>query len=257
MRRILVGVKRIVDYNVRVRVRPDGAGVAIDGVKMSINPFDEIALEEALRIKERGAADEVLAVSIGPAEAQQQLRTALAMGADRAVLVETPKAAASQPELAVEPLTAARTLLKLIEREQPFLVILGKQAIDDDNNQTGQMLAALWNRPQATFASKVELTAEHATVTREVDAGLETIQVDLPAVITTDLRLNEPRYVKLPDIMKAKKKPLDVMTFASLGIEPRAQVKSVRFEPPPQRQKGVRVKDAAELVEVLKQKGLL
>ena len=224
---------------------------------MSINPFDEIALEEALRIKERGAADEVLAVSIGPAEAQQQLRTALAMGADRAVLVETPKAAASQPELAVEPLTAARTLLKLIEREQPFLVILGKQAIDDDNNQTGQMLAALWNRPQATFASKVELTAEHATVTREVDAGLETIQVDLPAVITTDLRLNEPRYVKLPDIMKAKKKPLDVMTFASLGIEPRAQVKSVRFEPPPQRQKGVRVKDAAELVAVLKQKGLL
>jgi electron transfer flavoprotein beta subunit len=257
MRRILVGVKRIVDYNVRVRVRPDGTGVAIDGVKMSINPFDEIALEEALRIKERGAADEVLAVSIGPAEAQQQLRTALAMGADRAVLVETPKAAASQPELAVEPLTAARTLLKLIEREQPFLVILGKQAIDDDNNQTGQMLAALWNRPQATFASKVELTAEHATVTREVDAGLETIQVELPAVITTDLRLNEPRYVKLPDIMKAKKKPLDVMTFASLGIEPRAQVKSVRFEPPPQRQKGVRVKDAAELVAVLKQKGLL
>ena len=257
MRRILVGVKRIVDYNVRVRVRPDGAGVAIDGVKMSINPFDEIALEEALRIKERGAADEVLAVSIGPSEAQQQLRTALAMGADRAVLVETPKASASQPELAVEPLTAARTFLKLIEREQPFLVILGKQAIDDDNNQTGQMLAALWNRPQATFASKVELTAEHATVTREVDAGLETIQVDLPAVITTDLRLNEPRYVKLPDIMKAKKKPLDVMTFASLGIEPRPQVKPVRFEPPPQRQKGVRVKDAAELVAVLKQKGLL
>jgi len=255
--KVLVCIKRVVDYNVRVRVKPDGSGVAVEGLKMSINPFDEIAIEEALRLKERGQASDVAVATVGDVEAQQQLRTALAMGADRAVLVETPKASASQPELAVEPLTAARTFLKLIEREQPFLVILGKQAIDDDNNQTGQMLAALWNRPQATFASKVELTAEHATVTREVDAGLETIQVDLPAVITTDLRLNEPRYVKLPDIMKAKKKPLDVMTFAALGVESRTQVKPVRFEPPPQRQKGVRVKDAAELVEVLKQKGLL
>jgi len=252
MRRILVGVKRIVDYNVRVRVRPDGAGVAIDGVKMSINPFDEIALEEALRIKERGAADEVLAVSIGPSEAQQQLRTALAMGADRAVLVETPKASASQPELAVEPLTAARTFLKLIEREQPFLVILGKQAIDDDNNQTGQMLAALWNRPQATFASKVELTAEHATVTREVDAGLETIQVDLPAVITTDLRLNEPRYVKLPDIMKAKKKPLDVVKPDALGVDVTPRLATLKVIEPPKRKGGGKVADAKELVAKLR-----
>ncbi len=180
---------------------------------MSINPFDEIALEEALRIRERGAAEEVIAISIGGSDAQQQLRTALAMGADRAILVETPAGAPS----AIEPLAAANLLLKLVEREQPLLVILGKQAIDDDNSQTGQILAALWNRPQATFASKVELSGATARVTREVDAGLETLEVDLPAVLTTDLRLNEPRYVKLPDIMKAKKKPLEVLPAASLG----------------------------------------
>ncbi len=196
-KRILVGVKRVVDYNVRIRVKPDGTGVATDGVKMSINPFDEIALEEALRIKERGDAAEVIAVSIGPSDAAQQLRTALAMGADRALHVVS--------DAVIEPLTAARIFLKLIERETPGMVILGKQAIDDDNNQTGQMLAGLWGRPQATFASKIELTENRARVTREVDAGLETLEVDLPAVITTDLRLNEPRYVKLPDIMKAKK----------------------------------------------------
>ncbi len=249
MKRILVGIKRVVDYNVRVRVKPDGSGVVTDGVKMSINPFDEIALEEALRIKERGGAQEVVVVTIGPQDSQQQLRTALAMGADRALLVES--------AAGIEPLDAAKVFLKLIEREQPFLVILGKQAIDDDNNQTGQMLAALWNRPQATFASKVELTDTEATVTREVDAGLETLRVELPAVITTDLRLNEPRYVKLPEIMKAKKKPLDTLALATLGVEPRQRVKAVRFEPPPQRQKGVMVKSAQELVDALKKKGLV
>jgi electron transfer flavoprotein beta subunit len=249
MKRILVGIKRVVDYNVRIRVKPDGSGVVTDGVKMSINPFDEIALEEALRIKERGGAEEVIVATVGPADCQQQLRTALAMGADRALHV--------QADGVVEPLVAARALLKLIEREQPLLVILGKQAIDDDNGQTGQVLAALWNRPQATYASKIELTAGTARVTREVDAGLETLEVDLPAVITTDLRLNEPRYVKLPDIMKAKKKPLDTLTLSALGVEQRQQLKLVRFEPPPQRQKGVRVKDAAELLEALKKKGLL
>ncbi|HTY50451.1 MAG TPA: electron transfer flavoprotein subunit beta/FixA family protein [Steroidobacteraceae bacterium] len=251
MTRILVGIKRVVDYNVRIRLRPDGSGVATDGVKMSINPFDEIALEEALRIREGGLEAEIIVASIGPADAQQQLRTALAMGADRAVLVE-PAAAA-----AVEPMTAARILLKLVEREQPQIVILGKQAIDDDNNQTGQMLAALWDRPQATFASKIVIEGALATVTREVDAGLETLQVDLPAVFTTDLRLNEPRYVKLPDIMKAKKKPLEVLPLAQLGIEPASRLKAVKFEPPPQRHKGVRVKDAAELVSALKGRGLL
>jgi len=249
MKRILVGIKRVVDYNVRIRVKPDGSGVVTDGVKMSVNPFDEIALEEALRIKERGAAEEVVIAGIGPADSQQQLRTCLAMGADRALHV--------QADGVVEPLIAARALLELVKREQPFLVILGKQAIDDDNSQTGQMLAALWQRPQATFASKVELDGEKARVTREVDAGLETLEIDLPAVITTDLRLNEPRYVKLPDIMKAKKKPLETLTLASLGIEPRQRLKLTRFEPPPQRQKGIKVKDAAELVAALKHKGLL
>jgi electron transfer flavoprotein beta subunit len=249
MKRILVGIKRVVDYNVRIRVKPDGSGVVTDGVKMSINPFDEIALEEALRIKEKGLAEEVVVATLGPADCQQQLRTALAMGADRALHV--------QGDGAFEPLTTARVLLKLVEREQPTLVILGKQGIDDDNGQTGQVLAALWRRPQATYASKLELQDGTARVTREVDAGLETLEVDLPAVITTDLRLNEPRYVKLPDIMKAKKKPLDTFTLSALGVEPRQQLKLVRFEPPPQRQKGVRVKDAAELVDALKKKGLL
>ena len=248
MSKILVCIKRVVDYNVRIRVKPDGSGVVTDGVKMSINPFDEIALEEALRIKERGAAQEVIAVSIGPIDAQQQLRTALAMGADRAVLVQAD---------AIEPLSAARILLALVQREQPRLAILGKQAIDDDNNQTGQMLAALWGRPQATFASRIELADGHATVTREVDAGLETIEVELPAVFTTDLRLNEPRYVKLPDIMKAKKKQLETLTAADLGVTPEEKIKVLKCEPPPLRQRGVMVKDPQELVAALKKKGLL
>ena len=249
MRKIMVCIKRVVDYNVRVRVKPDGSGVMLDGVKMSVNPFDEIALEEALRIKERGANIEVLAVSIGVGDTQQQLRTALAMGADRAILVQT--------DAPVEPLTAAHTFLALAKKEAPDLIFLGKQAIDDDANQTGQMLAALWERPQATFASKVEITGEKAAVTREVDAGLESIEVDLPAVITVDLRLNEPRYVKLPDIMKAKKKPLDVVSMEALGVSGGQYLKTVKTEPPAQRQKGVMVKDVAELVDFLKKKGLI
>jgi electron transfer flavoprotein beta subunit len=249
MRRILVGIKRVIDYNVRVRVKPDGSGVVTDGVKMSANPFDSIALEEALRLRERGEADEVLAVSVGPMEAQQQLRDALAMGADRAILVKA--------DAAIEPLAVARVFLSLVQRETPRLVILGKQAIDDDCNQTGQMLAALWERPQATSASKLELQGDLARVTREVDAGLETLEVTLPAVVTTDLRLNEPRYIKLPDIMKAKKKPLDVIELATLGVDPAPVLKVIRFDPPPQRQKGIMVKDAAELVAALKQKGLV
>ncbi len=249
MKKILVCIKRVVDYNVRVRVKPDHSGVMLDGVKMSVNPFDEIALEEALRIKERGANTEVVAVGIGIADAQQQLRTALAMGADRAILVQT--------DLPVEPLTAARTFLAIAKKELPDLILLGKQAIDDDANQTGQMLAALWDRPQATYASKLEFADGKATVTREVDAGLETIEVDLPAVVTVDLRLNEPRYVKLPDIMKAKKKTLDVTTLDVLGVEAGQQLKTLKTEPPAQRQKGIMVKDVAELVDVLKKKGLL
>jgi electron transfer flavoprotein beta subunit len=247
---ILVGIKRVIDYSVRVRVKPDGSGIVTDGVKMSINPFDEIALEEALRIKERNLASEVIAISIGPQEAQQQLRTALAMGADRALLV--------QVETAVEPLTAAQVFLKLVQKHQPQLVILGKQAIDDDNGQTGQMLAALWERPQATYASKLELDGARARVTREVDTGLETIEIDLPGVVTTDLRLNEPRYIKLPDIMKAKKKPLDVTTLAELGVAAPAQgIRTLKFEAPPTRSRGVMVKDAAELLAALQQRGVL
>jgi electron transfer flavoprotein beta subunit len=249
MKRILVGIKRVVDYNVRIRVKPDGTGVITDGVKMSINPFDEIALEEALRIKEKVGAEGVVVATVGPADCQQQLRTALAMGGDRAVHI--------QADGVIEPLVAARALLKLVEKEQPMMVIVGKQAIDDDNSQTGPMLAALWNRPQATFASKVELSDGKAKVTREVDAGLETLEVDLPAVVTTDLRLNEPRYVKLPDIMKAKKKPLETLTLSALGLEQKQRLKLVKFEPPPQRQKGIRVKDTAELVDALKKKGLV
>ncbi|MHB1870735.1 MAG: electron transfer flavoprotein subunit beta/FixA family protein [Steroidobacteraceae bacterium] len=249
MQRILVGIKRVVDYNVRIRVKPDGTGVITDGVKMSVNPFDEIALEEALRIKERGGAEEVVVATVGPADCQQQLRTCLAMGADRALHVQT--------DARIEPLVAARVMLKLVEREQPFLVLMGKQAIDNDNGQTGQMLAALWNRPQATFASKLQIDGPKAQVTREVDAGLETIEIDLPAVVTVDLRLNEPRYVKLPDIMKAKKKPLETLDLATLGVEAQEQLQQVRFEPPAQRQKGIKVKDAAELVAALKHKGLL
>ena len=249
MQKIMVCIKRVVDYNVRIRVKPDGSGVMLDGVKMSVNPFDEIALEEALRIKERLGNIEVVAVSIGVADTQQQLRTALAMGADRAILV--------QSDVAVEPLNAAQVFLALAKKENPDLIFLGKQAIDDDANQTGQMLAALWDRPQATYASKVELVDAKAQVTREVDAGLETIEVDLPAVITVDLRLNEPRYVKLPDIMKAKKKPLDVTNLEALGVSHGVFLKTLKTEPPPQRQKGIMVKDVAELVDVLKKKGLI
>lgn len=249
MERILVGLKRVVDYNVRVRVRSDGSGVDTDGVKMSINPFDEIALEEALRIRERGEATEVIVVSIGSGEAQQQLRTGLAMGADRAILVE-----ANGP---VDPLTAAQIFLQLVHKEKPELVILGKQAIDNDNSQTGQMLAALWNRPQATFASKIVLNGATATITREVDIGLETIEIDLPAVVTADLRLNEPRYVKLPDIMKAKKKPLEQIALSDLGVSAAVAIKETEFEPPQQRQKGVMVADVPTLVAALKDKGLI
>ncbi|MCK5324881.1 MAG: electron transfer flavoprotein subunit beta/FixA family protein [Woeseiaceae bacterium] len=247
--KILVGLKRVVDYNVRVRVKSDGSGVDTDGVKMSINPFDEIALEEALRIKERGEATEVIVISIATADAQQQLRTGLAMGADRAILVETGDS--------VDSLTCARALLEIVNRESPKLVLLGKQAIDDDNSQTGQMLAALWDRPQATFASKLELDGDTARVTREVDAGLEIIDVDLPAVITVDLRLNEARYVKLPDIMKAKKKPLDQIPLADLAVADSAAIKETLFEPPAAREKGVIVDDVAGLVSALNDKGLL
>src|SRR5579871_3910298 len=248
MRKILVGVKRVVDYNVRVRVKPDGTGVALDGVKMSVNPFDEIALEEALRIKERGEAAEIVAVSIGPEDAQQQLRTALAMGADRAILVKTTEA--------IEPFTAAQAMLAVIKNEKPDLVIVGKQAIDDDCAQTGPMLAALWDRPQATFCSKLELKGSSAVIVREVDAGLETIEIDLPAVISADLRLNEPRYVKLPDIMKAKK-TLDVTDLATLGVAIDKGLTTLHTEAPKPRSKGVIVKDVAELVAALRKKGLV
>ena len=247
--KILVGIKRVIDYNVRVQVNREGTGVVKDGVKMSINPFDEIAVEEALRIKERGDAAEVIVVSIGPEAAQQQLRTALAMGADRALLC--------QSDEEVQPLAAARALLQVVKAEDPGLVILGKQAIDDDANQVGQMLAALWDRPQATFVSKLEFVDGMARATREVDAGLEQVEVELPAVITVDLRLNEPRFVKMPDIMKAKRKPLDVKPFAELGIELPPQLQVGRYEPPPKRQGGVKVDSVAALVKALKDKGVL
>src|SRR5690606_7793706 len=241
--------KRVVDFNVRIQVKPDGSGVVTEGVKLSPNPFDEIALEEALRLRDAGTADEVVVATIAPANAQAHLRNGLAMGANRAIHVVADEE--------IQPLTAARTFLKLIEKEQPDLVILGKQAIDDDANQTGQMLATIWSRPQATFASKLEVADGKATVTREVDAGLETLEVDLPAVITTDLRLNEPRFIKLPDIMKAKSKPMEAIPFADLGVEAGEGLKTTAYAPPPKRSKGVIVKDAAELVAALKQKGLL
>ncbi len=249
MKRILVAIKRVVDYNVRIRVRSDGSGVETDGVKMSINPFDEIALEEALRIRENSGCEEVVAVSIGPADCQQQLRAGLAMGADRAILLQT--------EDVIESLAAARILLEIVKREEPELVLLGKQAIDDDNNQTGQMLAALWDRPQATFASAIALSDGRAAVTREVDSGLETINVELPAVITTDLRLNEPRYVKLPDIMKAKRKPLETIPAIDLGVDVTPQLRILSVQPPPRRQQGVKVDSVDELTAVLENKGLL
>ena len=247
--KIMVGIKRVVDFNVRIRVKSDGSGVETEGVKMSINPFDEIALEQALRIREAGQADEVIVVSVGGNECQQQLRTGLAMGADRAIQVDTTED--------LQPLTIARAFLKLVEKEQPGLVILGKQAIDNDNSQTGQMLATLWGRPQATFASGLELNGNTATVIREVDAGLETIEVDLPAVITVDLRLNEPRFVKLPDIMKAKRKPLDVIPMAELGVSSENDLQFTHHAPPPVREKGIMVEDVAQLVAELKNRGLV
>lgn len=248
--KILVAIKRVVDFNVRVQVKPDGSGVATDGVKMSINPFDEIAIEEALRIKESGKADEVVVVTIGDTGAQQQLRTALAMGADRAILVE------SSSE--IQSLKAATSLLSIVKKEQPDIVIMGKQAIDDDNNQTPQMLATLWKRPQATFVSKLEINGDTALATREVDAGLETIEVTLPAVISTDLRLNEPRFVKLPDIMKAKRKPLDIISIEETveGFSDN-ELTIESYEAPQARQKGVMVESVDELVAMLKEKGLV
>ena len=248
MKKILVGLKRVVDYNVRVRIKSDGSGVETDGVKMSINPFDEIGLEEALRIKEKGAADEVIVVSIGSADAQQQLRTGLAMGADRAILIET--------DVSVDTLSCARALLEVVNREDPFLVILGKQAIDDDNIQTGQMLATLWDRPQASFASQLDIDGDILHVVREIDIGLEKIEVDLPAVATADLRLNEPRYVKLPDIMKAKKKPFEQIALADIGIDPGPAITELKYEPPAERARGVIVDDVAGLIAALKDKGL-
>jgi electron transfer flavoprotein beta subunit len=246
---VMVGIKRVVDYNVRVRVKPDGSGMATSGLKMSINPFDEIAIEAALRLKESGAFAQVILVTIGPADAEQQLRTGLAMGADKAIRVDSPAA--------LEPLTVARALHALAVREQPGLVLLGKQAVDDDHGQTGQMLAALWDRPQATFASELAVVGNVATVTREIDAGLETLEVDLPAVITTDLRLNQPRYVKLPEILKAKSKPLAVVPLATLSCAIEQQFQVHDFTPPPPRNAGVRVKDVTELLAALKTRGVL
>ncbi len=246
--KILVPVKRVVDYNVKVRVKSDGTGVDIANVKMSMNPFDEIAIEEAVRLKEKGVATEVIAVSCGVMQCQETLRTAMAIGADRAILVETSEE--------LQPLAVAKLLKALIDKEQPGLVILGKQAIDDDCNQTGQMLAALADLPQATFASKVEIADANgqktASVTREVDGGSETLKLTLPAIITTDLRLNEPRYVTLPNIMKAKKKPMDVLKPADLGVDVKSHLKTLKVSEPPKRSAGIKVPDVATLVSKLK-----
>jgi len=242
--KILVPVKRVVDYNVKIRVKPDGSGVDLANVKMSMNPFDEISVEEALRLREAGKAAEVIVVSIGPAKAEETLRTALAMGADRAIPVET--------DDAVEPLAVAKILKGVADAEKPGLIIVGKQAIDDDSNQTGQMLAALLGSAQATFASKVEIDGDSATVTREIDGGLQTIKVKLPAVVTTDLRLNEPRYATLPNIMKAKKKPLDKKNPADFGVSTAPRLKVLKTEEPSGRKAGVKVKSVAELVDKLK-----
>jgi len=240
----LVPVKRVVDFNVKVRVKSDNTGVDIANVKMSMNPFDEIAVEEAVRLKEKGVVTEVIAVSCGVAQCQETLRTAMAIGADRAILVETTEE--------LQPLSVAKLLKALVDKEQPGLVILGKQAIDDDCNQTGQMLAALCDLPQATFASKVEIADGKAKVTREVDGGLETVSISLPAIITTDLRLNEPRYVTLPNIMKAKKKQLDVFKPADLGVEVKNHLRTLKVMEPPKRSAGIKVPDVATLVSKLK-----
>ena len=240
----LVAVKRVVDYNVKVRVKSDQTGVDIANVKMSMNPFDEIAVEEAVRLKEKGAITEIIAVSCGPTQCQETLRTAMAIGADRGILVETTEE--------LQPLAVAKLLKALVDKEQPQIVILGKQAIDDDANQTGQMLAALADLPQATFASKVELDGDKAKVTREVDGGLETIAIGLPAVVTTDLRLNEPRYVTLPNIMKAKKKPLETVKPEDLGVDVAPRLKTLKVAEPPKRGAGIKVPDVATLVDKLK-----
>ncbi len=242
--KILVPVKRVVDYNVKVRVKADGSGVETANVKMSMNPFDEIAVEEAVRLKEAGTATEVIAVSVGPAQAQETLRTALAMGADRAVLVQT--------DAETQPLAVAKVLKALVDRDGPTLVVLGKQAIDDDCNQTGQMLAALLGWPQGTFASKVTVEGGAVTVIREIDGGLETVNLTLPAVVTADLRLNEPRYASLPNIMKAKKKPLETVTPDALGVDVAPRLKTLTVAEPPKRKAGVKVADVAALVDKLK-----
>ena len=242
--KVLVPVKRVVDYNVKVRVKSDGTGVDIANVKMSMNPFDEIAVEEAVRLKEKGVVTEVIAVSCGVTQCQETLRTAMAIGADRAILVETTEE--------LQPLAVAKLLKSLVDKEQPGLIILGKQAIDDDANQTGQMLAALADLPQATFASKVEINGDKVSVTREVDGGLETLQLSLPAVVTTDLRLNEPRYVTLPNIMKAKKKPLENLKPEDLGVDVKPRLKTLKVSEPPKRGAGIKVPDVATLVEKLK-----
>ena len=246
--KILVPVKRVIDYNVKPRVKADGSGVDLANVKMSMNPFDEIAVEEAIRIKEAGKAEEIIAVSVGPAKAQETLRTALAMGADRAILVET--------DDEVEPLAVAKILAKLMAEEAPGLVILGKQAIDDDSNQTGQMLAALTGRPQGTFANTVAVDGDSVTVGREIDGGLQTVKLTLPAIVTTDLRLNEPRYASLPNIMKAKKKQLDVKSPADLGVDTTARLKTLKVSEPPVRQAGEKVADVDALVAKLKALGV-
>jgi electron transfer flavoprotein beta subunit len=245
--KILVPVKRVIDYNVKPRVKPDGSGVDLANVKMSMNPFDEIAVEEAIRLKEKGAATEIVAVSIGPDKAQETLRTALAMGADRAILIVAED---------VEPLGVAKLLAKVVEEEAPGLVILGKQAIDDDSNQTGQMLAALTGRPQGTFASKVEVSGDSVAVTREVDGGLETVSLKTPAIITTDLRLNEPRYASLPNIMKAKSKPLASKTPADYGVDVSPRLKTLKVSEPPVRSAGIKVPDVDTLVAKLKEMGV-
>jgi len=242
--KVLVPVKRVVDYNVKVRVKSDGTGVDIANVKMSMNPFDEIAVEEAVRLKEKGVVTEVIAVSCGDAKCQETLRTAMAIGADRGILVETTEE--------LQPLAVAKLLKALVDKEQPQLIILGKQAIDDDANQTGQMLAALADLPQATFASKVEVSGDKVSVTREVDGGAETLSLSLPAVITTDLRLNEPRYVTLPNIMKAKKKTLDVFKPEDLGVDVKPRLKTLKVSEPPKRGAGIKVADVAALVDKLK-----
>jgi len=242
--KVLVAVKRVVDYNVKVRVKSDGTGVETANVKMSMNPFDEIGIEEALRLKEAGAATEVIAVSCGPAACQETLRTALALGADRAILVQT--------DVELQPLAVAKILKALVDKEQPKMAIVGKQAIDDDCNQTGQMLSALLGWSQATFASKVKVDGDKLTVTREVDGGLETINITLPAVITTDLRLNEPRYVTLPNIMKAKKKPLEILTPEALGVDVTPRLITLKVAEPPARKAGIKVPDVKALVDKLK-----